>query len=433
MGNFRDNLKKAFVEGFTVDQLYASHKYNAKILKEIDPNTSDDENAEDLDLNDPTEDAPDETGKETGKKDEAPAGDDSVSDSPEAGSDDVETSVEPDNEPDKNEPKKRPTPDEITPPTPITPIETPEQKIERMFTDTGDVDIDYANTNENNIRLASFKFENAGIVLDKVLTEDDLKGGISVRDIENRLTPEQTDLFKSKNKELRRKYPLIDKREKMCLIYNAHVPMTKRDEQYNSIPIDKDQRKQAFDKLNAYMEEHFAPNWQDKQKYVNFLKTIKVNFSDKPAIRSNLINTTTFINEDSSDIIPLDKVYADIPKSIQELLLDNSEDPNFVKSNIFRTLNSSFNQEVASSSSMYVIINSENIKLGDGTPEENVNTPPGDDTDEIGIGDDESAEDKPEEGGDDLPDDDGLEPPPETDDVAEPEGAADPVGTDVEI
>ncbi len=426
MVNFRDNLKRAFVEGFSVDKLYASHKYNAKILKEIDPNTDD---QEDLDLNDPTDDA----SQETGKKTDIPTGDQDVSDSPKSSSDEIETSIEPDNEPDKNDPKKRPEPEEITPPEPITPIETPEQKIERMFQDTGDVDIDYANTNENNIRLATFKFENAGIVLDKVLSEDDLKGGISVRDIENRLTPEQTDLFKSKNKELRRKYPLIDKREKMCLIYNAHVPMTKRDDQYNSIEIDSDQRKQAFEKLNAYMEEHFAINWQDKTKYVNFLKTIKVNFSDKPAIRSNLINTKVFVSEDSNDIIPLDKVYADIPKSIQELLLDNNEDQNFIKSNIFRTLNSSFNQEVASSGSMYVIINSENMKLGDGNPEENENLPPGEETDEVGIGDDEASEDKPDENGEDLSDDEGLEPPPETDNTTEPEGSTDPVGTDVEI
>lgn len=414
MGNFRENLKKTFVEGFTVDQLYASNKYNAKILKEIDPNTDSDKE-EDLNLNDPTGEIPDDSDKtaEDSEKDS------DVSSSDDSSSDDNKKSDEP-NQQSEKEPRKRPEPAEITPPEPITPIETPEQKIERLYTDTGDVDIDYANTNENNIRLSKFKFDNAGIVLDKVLSEDDLKGGISIRDIENRLTPEQTDLYRAKNKELRKKYPLIDKREKMCLIYNAHVPMTKRDEKYNAIKIDSDQRKQAFEKLNAYMEKHFSINWQDKSKYVNFLKTIKVDFSDKPAIRSNLINTNIFINEDSNDIIPLDKVYVDIPKSIQELLLDNSEDVNFVKSNIFRTLNSSFNQEIASSSSMYVIINSENIKLGDGTSEE--------DTEKSS---DEESKDSQDDK-DDSTDDDGLEPPPDTNEE-EPEGSTDPIGTDVEI
>lgn len=409
MGNFRENLKKTFVEGFTVDQLYASNKYNAQILKEIDPNTDSDKE-EDLNLNDPTGEIPDDSDK---------TDEDSEKDLDVSNSDDDKKSDEPDQQSEK-EPRKRPKPAEITPPEPITPIETPEQKIERLYTDTGDVDVDYANTNENNIRLSKFKFDNAGIVLDKVLSEDDLKGGISIRDIENRLTPEQTDLYRAKNKELRRKYPLIDKREKMCLIYNAHVPMTKRDEKYNSIKIDSDQRKQAFEKLNVYMEKHFSINWQDKSKYINFLKTIKVDFSDKPAIRSNLINTNIFINEDSNDIIPLDKVYVDIPKSIQELLLDNSDDVNFVKSNIFRTLNSSFNQEIASSSSMYVIINSENIKLGDESSNE--------DTEKSS--DEESKDSKDD--ADDSTDDDGLEPPPGTNEE-ETEGSTDPIGTDVEI
>ena len=115
------------------------------------------------------------------------------------------------------------------------------------------------------------------------------------------------------------------------------------------------------------MEEHFTKHWQDKLKYVNFLKTIKINFSDKPAIRANLISSKGFISEENENIIPLNKVYAQVPKSIQELLLDNSEDPIFVKSNIFRTLNSSFDQEIAASNSLYVILNKDNIKYGDDT------------------------------------------------------------------
>lgn len=427
--SFRDNLRKAFNEGFSVADIYGAGRetFKPKILKEIDPNTSDDAGEADLDLNDPTED---ETGQTTGQNDASPEGDDAVSDVPEGVSDDKSETDEPDKKQDTNEPKKRPVPDEITPPAPIVPIETPEQKVQRMYTDTGDVDYDYSNTNENNIRLATFKFDNAGIVLDKILTEDDLAGGISSKDIENRLTPDQADLYRTKNIELRKKYPLIDKREKMCLIHNAHVPMTKRDEQYNEVKIDNNQRKQGYDKLNAYMEKHFSTYWQDKPKYVNFLKTIKVNFSDKPAIRANLINSKKFIHEDSADIIPLDKVYAQIPKKIQELLLDNGDDPAFVKSNIFRTLNSSFNQEIASSGSMYVIINSENIKLGDENDSDNDGIPDEDQEkedesgDEPGIDTDEpAAEGEPE--GTDEPD---LEAPP-----AEGEEGLEPVGTDVEI
>jgi len=200
---------------------------------------------------------------------------------------------------------------------------------------------------------------------------------------------------------------------------------------YNSIKIDENQRKQAYEKLNSYMEAHFSIYWQDKLKYVDFLKTIKINFSDKPAIRANLINSKVFINEDNENIIPLDKVYAQVPKSVQELILDNSESDIFKKSNIFRTLNSSFNQEIGASNSLYVIINSENIKYGDdngasSTPdvgtEEDDSDNNSDDSSKSDAGDDTegtASEETPEnpESDNSNPDDSGLE----------------PVGSDVEI
>jgi hypothetical protein len=407
MKNFRDSLKKAFNEGFSVSDIYGAgaKSYSPVILKEIDPND---------DVGDPIPDDP--------EMNDDPSNDPKDDD---VTPDDKNTSDDSKPEDSKDEPKKRPEPEEITPPEPITPVETPDQKVTRLYTDTGDVDVDYSITSENNIRLAKFKFDNAGIVLDKVLSEDDLKGGISTKDIENRLTPAQTDLYKEKNRELRKKYPLIDKREKMVLIHNANVPMSKRDEKYNEVKVDNDQRKQAYEKLNAYMVDHFSPHWQDKTKYVDFLKTIKVNFSDKPAIRANLINTKTFISEDDENIIPLDKVYSQIPKSVQELILDNSDDENFVKSNIFRTLNSSFSQEVGASGSLYAIINSENIKLGDGNDNDEESDDSKDD-----VSDDSDTE-KPN-----TPDEEGSEDKsPEAEPSSEPSGEAEltPVGQDVEI
>jgi hypothetical protein len=373
--NFRNLLKNAFFkEGFTVSDIYGSNnspKYKPEILREIDPD----------DKKEPENDQSPQKDNDTPQSDTASPDDplDNNSPSPEQSSNGAgeekekgpdDTSATGGNGQDNKEQqpeRPRPKPDPITPPEPIKTVETPEQKVVRLYTDTGDADTDYSNTSENNIRLGKFKFDNAGLKLDKVLTEDDLEGGISTKDIENRLTPEQHELYKEKNKELRKKYPLIDMREKMCLIHNAHIPFTKRDEKWNDVKIEPDQRKQAYLKLNEYMEEHFTKHWQDKLKYVNFLKTIKINFSDKPAIRANLISSKGFISEENENIIPLNKVYAQVPKSIQELLLDNSEDPVFVKSNIFRTLNSSFDQEIAASNSLYVILNKDNIKYGDDT------------------------------------------------------------------
>ena len=374
--NFRSILKKAFNEGFTVSDIYGSNNspnYKPKILKEIDPNTSDDDTEKEPE-NDATKKDNDTPKSDTASPDNPLDGNSPPTEQPSDGKGEEKAKGSSDEAPGDNgqdskaQPERpRPKPDPITPPEPIKTVETPEQKVVRLYTDTGDADTDYSNTSENNIRLGKFKFDNAGLKLDKVLTEDDLDGGISTKDIENRLTPEQHELYKEKNKELRKKYPLIDMREKMCLIHNAHIPFTKRDEKWNDIKIEPDQRKQAYLKLNEYMEEHFTKHWEDKLKYVNFLKTIKINFSDKPAIRANLISSKGFISEENENIIPLNKVYAQVPKSIQELLLDNSEDPIFVKSNIFRTLNSSFDQEIAASNSLYVILNKDNIKYGDDT------------------------------------------------------------------
>lgn len=415
MNNFRDSLKRTFNERFSVSDLYGADKYSPIILKEIDPNDS----TSDDDLGNPVQDDPEmKDDPSNDPKDDVSSDDKDASDDK-----DPSDSKDPtaDTEPTDDKPKKRPEPEEITPPDPITPVETPDQKVTRMYTDTGDVNVDYSITSESNIRLAKFKFDNAGIVLDKVLSEDDLKGGISTKDIENRLTPAQTDLYKEKNRELRKKYPLIDKREKMILIHNSNVPMSKRDEKYNEVKIDNNQRKQAYEKLNAYMIDHFSPFWQDKTKYVDFLKTIKVNFSDKPAIRANLINSKTFISEDDENIIPLDKVYSQIPKSVQELILDNNDDENFVKSNIFRTLNGAFSQEVAAAGSFYVIINSDNIKLGDGTNNDKKEDDSKDDS--SNDTDTEKSDTSDEEGSD------------KTSSETKPSGDAEltPVGQDVEI
>jgi hypothetical protein len=427
INNFRENLKKAFTEGFSVNDIYAannSKNYQPKIVKEADD-----------DLDDPKEDDIDDKGdnddiNQPSKNDDSGSSDSPVSDASSDNSD-VPSDSKHDNsdkekngEEDSSGAKHRPIPEPITPPTPIQPQETPEQKVKRLYSDTGDINQDYSITSESNIRLAKFKFDNAGIKVNKVISEAELSKGISTKDIENRLTPEQNELYKEKNRELRKKYPLIDIREKMVLIHNARIPMMKRDEKYNEVKIDKDQTKQAYLKLNAYLEEHFTKHWQDKLKYIDFLKTIKVNFSDKPAIRANLINTKTFINEDNENIIPLCKVYSQMPKSVQELILDNSDDETFKKSNIFRTLNSSFDQEVASANSLYVILNSENMKVGDGN------------NDSEGDEESDKEEDKNPEESD--KDENKEEPKPEeeepkTDAGKEDEEGLVPIGKDVEI
>lgn len=251
--------------------------------------------------------------------------------------------------------------EDATPEAPPTPEETPEQKVTKMFADTGDVDSDFDLTNENNIRLEKFKFTNAGIDLKKLIPEDDQKSGISSKGVMNLLTPSQRDVLKDKNRELRKTYPLMDKREKNIIIHNSNVSIcnTKDGE---SVEISTDMKKQAYDKINTYLETNFGKNWQDKTKAIDFLRTIKINFTETPAIRANLIDAVSMMSEDGENYkIPLDKVNVLVPSIVQEFIKSNKEDPTFARSNIFRTITSAYNQEAGTKGQIYVIFNSENL------------------------------------------------------------------------
>ena len=261
--------------------------------------------------------------------------------------------------------------EDTTPEIPPTPEETPEQKVTKMFADTGDVDTDYDLTNENNIRLEKYKFTNAGLDLSKLIPEDDQKSGISSKDVMNLLTPSQRDVLKDKNRELRKTYPLMDKREKNIIIHNSNVSIYNTKDGEN-VEISTDMKKQAYDKINTYLETNFGKNWQDKTKAIDFLRTIKINFSEMPAIRANLIDAISMMSEDGENYkIPLDKVNVLVPSIVQEFIKTNKEDPTFSRSNIFRTITSAYNQEAGTKGQIYVIFNSENLgKSKDGSDKE---------------------------------------------------------------
>lgn len=291
-------------------------------------------------------------------------------------------------------PKDEEAPADTTPEPPPEPQQTPEQKITEMFADTGDVDTDYSLTNENNIRLEKFKFVNAGIDLNKLIPEDDKKSGISTKDITNLLTPSQRDLLKDSTRELRKKYPLIDKREKYIILHNSNIPIF-NNKLGETKELGKDMKKQAYDKINAYMEANFGKNWQDKSKAIEFLRTIKINFAETPAIRANLINLASMLAEEGENYkIPLDKVNVMVPALVQEFIKTNKEDPVFARSNIFRTITSAYNQEVGTKGQVYVILNSENL----GDAEEGGDTS----SEEAPVEDATTSEETPptEEGGD---------------------------------
>jgi hypothetical protein len=177
-------------------------------------------------------------------------------------------------------------------------------------------------------------------------------------------------MLKDKNRELRKQYPLMDKREKNLIIHNSNVPIFNTIKGHD-IEISSDMKKQAYDKINAYLETNFAKNWQDKSKAINFLRTIKINFSDTPAIRANLIDMGSMMSEEGENYkIPLDKINVLVPVTIQDFIKKNKEDPTFAKSNIFRTLTSAYNQESGTKGQIYIIFNSENLGEGEEAPAE---------------------------------------------------------------
>lgn len=337
-------------------------------------------------------------------------------------SDDMDKDTSKDSSDTPNDSDNDKSDDTNTPPptsAPPQPIETPEQKIQSLYTDTGDIDNDYSLTNENNIRLEKFKYTNIGLDLTKLIPEDELKTGISAKEVMNLLTPSQRDMLRDKNRELRRTYPLIDKREKNIILHNSNIPIYNKNNELST-----DMKKQAYEKINSYLEQNFGKNWQDKSKAISFLRTIKINFSEKPAIRANLIDLQSMITEEGENYkIPLDKVNVMIPALIRDFIKANKEDPLFVRSNIFRTLISGYNQESGATGQVYVIFNSQNLGDDESDDEE---TEPSDENSEDESDEnpeassDENAEEVPEVGtpaeGEEVPAEGGSENPPPDED-----------------
>lgn len=349
-----------------------------------------DEEDDDMNLDKVTAEKEAEAGGEAAPADEnTPAEDTSSEETPTEDKPEEEASTE---TPTEEEP-------EATPPAPVEPQETPEQKVTKMFADTGDINEDYGLKNENNIRLEKFKFVNAGIDLMKIIPEDEKKSGISSKQVLNLLTPAQRDMLRDKNRELRKQYPLIDKREKNIIIHNSNVPILNiKDGQ--TVEISTDMKKQAYEKINAYLEANFGKNWQDKSKAIEFLRTVKINFAQAPAIRANLIDLNSMIAEEGENYrIPLDKVNIMVPSIVQEFIKTNKEDPTFSKSNIFRTLASAYNQEAGTKGQVYVIFNADNLgEATEGSEEAPADEAPAEGEEAPA----EGGEEAPIEGGEDL-------------------------------
>jgi len=264
--------------------------------------------------------------------------------------------------------------------------QTDEEKVNSMFTDTGNIDYDYSLSNDNNVRLAKFKFKKANVDYSSMFTENENETGVPADEIELRMSPEQKMVYKKSNNELRKKYPKIDAREKNIIIYNSNVPFVKRDVAGNEVALEDSEIQDAYKKINQYMIKKFGQYWQDKHPAIDFINSIKVNFSSKKSIRPNLSYAKDLFPE-SDDVIglPFDTVTIKIPNDVDEFLRNNLDNEKFKKSSVFRTLASGYLDLNTKSNGVYAII----------TPDEPAETPEDEPSDDAA--DSDSEDDSPED------------------------------------
>ena len=259
------------------------------------------------------------------------------------------------------------------------------QKVDKLYSDTGDPSFDYGAGTESNLRLARFKFVNAGIEPEMYMDEDEMLTGVPSIVIEDRLSPEQKEQYFNGNKQLREKYPKISEREKNILIYNAGTPFVKYDLDNNEVAIeDEAELKQAYARIDEYLTKRYGMNWQDKRDAVEMLKNIKVNFSDKQKIQPNLINSESFTPFEETEVskIPFNKVSVETPAYIGEFIRSNLQNPEFQKSSIFSSLSSPYLTGEGKSDSPYAIIKGQIEEGAPDVPEPAAETEPEGDEEE---------------------------------------------------
>jgi hypothetical protein len=235
-----------------------------------------------------------------------------------------------------------------------------QQKIQDLFTDVGDPKVDYSLTADANIRLARFKFKYSGIDPMSLMSDDEKKVGVRADELESRLTPDQYQLYLQKNKELREEFPEIAKRESNVVIYNSNIPMFYNDENGVARVIShKQDVSSAIRKVEEFMKKSFGEDWVDNKKAIKFIQGIKINFSEEKKVRPNLIPISYFQPQGERGIVAFNKLFCDVPPSIDKFIKDNIESQEYKKSPLFRTFVNDYsgeNGEGSSRISVYPVI-----------------------------------------------------------------------------
>ncbi len=246
---------------------------------------------------------------------------------------------------------------------------SPEDKINSLFKDSGNPSHDWNLTSEENQRLATFKFKVIGVDYESLMTEQEKAEGVPSNILEQRLTTDEMVVYRDTISELRSKYPLISKREKNIILWNASIPILAKNEKNESVNVYKDNNviNEAFAKIDEYLQNKYNEFWQDDNKAISFIRNIKINFSsEKSKITPHLITNNKLKELSEKDIISFNNVSSDTPESVMSFIKDNMKNELFNKSPVFNTISSDFSQDGSiSRGSVYPII------MGTVTEEEN--------------------------------------------------------------
>jgi len=278
-------------------------------------------------------------------------------------------------------------------------------KVDSMFKDIGKPETDYGLTNPNNIRLAKFRFKRAGITVEQMMNEVEQKVGLTVEKLIYRLTPEQYESYKDKGKELRKKYDLIEKREKNIIMFNSRIPIYYSDKNTGEVQeIDEHNPnllKNAFSKIDEFMIKRFGEQWVDDLNAVDFLQGIKVNFAEKETITPNMITAKFFATEEEK-IMPFNKLYVKTPKSVDDFVKENKENQSYLRSAVYRALAAGYLEDSTDRTGVFAMIKSdggEEGATGDGDATDDVEAEAEGDTGDTGdTGGDPTAEEGSSEG-----------------------------------
>lgn len=313
--------------------------------------------ADEVEQDDSTPDETPPEGEEDPTADESDPTDDATDDITDPTADEVDPASDPASDPVSDEPEAEIVPgtgDEVT-----SEATDDNGKVQSMFTDIGNPETDYGFTNPNNIRLAKFRFKKAGIDINQVMTETEKNIGLSTDKIIFRLTPEQYESYKERGHKIRNKFELIEKREKNIILFNSRIPIYFKDEKTNEIKkveeTDSQMLKKSFEKIDEFVTSRFGEDWVDNLNAIDFIQGIKVNFAETESITPNMI-TAKFFENDGEKLIPFNKLFVKMPKSVEDFVRENKDNQNFLRSSVYRTLAAGYIDGATDSNGVYAIL-----------------------------------------------------------------------------